>query len=376
MQQCEVLIVGAGPAGSTLARILAKWGISVLLIDRDLFPRDKPCAGWITPAVLEALRIDPQHYRRGRLLQEIRAFRTGVMYGKDRLIDYGSTVSYGICRSEFDHYLQLSSTSSVALGETVHSLERTAEGWLVNGRIRTRLLVGAGGHHCPVARTMGAQPEREPSIVALVAEFEMGQRQLDDCRLVAGHTTLSFAGDSKGYGWLMRKGKVVNIGLGSLGCGDLHRRLEDFCAHLRIKGILAGKLGAPFRGHAYLPYQSRGRRIVGDRSLLIGDAAGLAYPESGKGILPAVESAIMAAQTILCASGDYRPRWLEPYGAAVAARLGGRAGHSGRVGLPAGVKKVGTRMLLSSDWFTRHLVLDRWFLRREQRPLVPKSEDD
>ena len=83
MESCEVLIVGAGPAGSTCARILAKWGISVLLMDRDQFPRDKPCAGWITPAVLETLRIDPEQYRQGRLLQEIREFRTGVMYGRE-----------------------------------------------------------------------------------------------------------------------------------------------------------------------------------------------------------------------------------------------------------------------------------------------------
>ena len=103
MESCEVLIVGAGPAGSTCARFLTKAGLSVLLLDRDQFPRGKPCAGWITPAVLETLSIDPQLYRQGRLLQEIHEFRTGVMYGSELVTDYGTTVSYSIRRSEFDH---------------------------------------------------------------------------------------------------------------------------------------------------------------------------------------------------------------------------------------------------------------------------------
>ena len=372
MDQCEVLIAGAGPAGATCARILAKWGLSVLLLDRDRFPRDKPCAGRITPALLEALRIDPGSYRQGRLLQEIREFRTGVMYGSQTRSDYGTTVSYGIRRCEFDHYLVLNNTSPTSLGEAVQSLERTADGWLVNGRIRTRLLVGAGGHDCPVARVLGAASQRQPAIEALVAEFEMSGEELAGCPQNAGHTALSFCPDGKGYGWLLRKGSFLNIGMESLGAGELRRRLDEFCRHLRRRGDLTREISAPFRGHSYLPYRGRGgRRMVGDRTLLIGDAAGLAFPGSGAGILPAVESAIMAAQVILCASGDYRPGWLEPYAAAVAARFGGAAG-SGGFRLPAG---GAARVLLASGFLTRRLVLDRWFLQRGERPLVPKAEE-
>lgn len=374
MDQCEILVVGAGPSGATCARILAHWGIDVMLMDRDQFPRDKPCAGWITPAVFDALRIDPARYRQGNLLQEIREFRTGLMFGKETRTDFGATVSYGIRRSEFDHFLLSNHTGRTVLGEEVRSLERTPDGWLVNGSIRTRLLVGAGGHRCPVARLLGARPGRERAIAALVAEFEMGQAQQANCRLAEGHTALSFIGDSRGYGWLMRKGPILNVGLGSLGGTELRRRLNDFCAHLKRQGDLDGELGAPVRGHAYLPFRQRDRRrIVGDRALLIGDAAGLAYPESGEGILPAVESAIMAAQTVLCASGDYRPRWLEPYATFVDARYSGDKGALGNLGVPARVQQLGARVLLTNPWLTRHLVLGRWFLHREQRPLVPRA---
>jgi len=347
----------------------------VLLLDRDRFPRDKPCAGWITPAVLEALRIDPLQYRQGRLLQEIREFRTSVLYGRERRTDYGRTVSYGIRRTEFDQYLLQRGTAPAELGEAVESLERIAEGWLVNGRIRARLLVGAGGHGCPVARVLGARPDREPAIAALVTEFELGEEQLAACRLSAGHTALSFCCDGGGYGWLLRKGSYLNLGLGSLEGRDLERRMAEFCAHLQRRGELPGAPPRAASRQLYLPYRMRGgRRLVGDRALLIGDAAGLACPESGKGILPAVESAIMAAQTILCASGDYRPGWLQPYADAVAARYGSGRPAGGSLGLQPGAGGMGGRALLASGWAVRHLVLDRWFLRSWERPLVPKAE--
>ncbi|GFO61702.1 geranylgeranyl reductase [Geomonas silvestris] len=374
MEQCEVLIVGGGPAGATCARVLAHWGISVLLMDRDEFPRDKPCAGWITPSVLETLRIDPAQYRKGRELQEIREFHTGVMFGRQNRYDFGTPVSYAIRRREFDHYLLLHSKSRNILGEEVRSLERTPDGWLVNDRIRARLVVGAGGHHCPVARILGAQPAREQPIAAVVAEFELDPGEQAAFPLPPGHTSLSFLDDVRGYGWLVRKGAHLNVGLGVLGGTQVRGRLDAYLEHLRRTGALPGTGPLPFKGHAYLPFRGvAGRRIVGDRALVIGDAAGLAYPESGEGILPAVESAILAAQTILCASADYRPRWLEPYAAAVAERFGGAGSAAGRMALPAPVQRLGTRLLLGTPWLTRHLVLDRWFLHREQRPLVPRA---
>jgi geranylgeranyl reductase family protein len=371
MESYEVLIVGAGPAGSTCARLLAKGGLSVLLLDKDNFPRDKPCAGWITPAVLETLGIDPLRYRQGRLLQEIREFRTGIMYGKELVTDYGTTVSYGIRRSEFDHYLLLRSAARSMLGEAVTSLEQSADGWLVNGNIRARLLIGAGGHNCPVARVLGAMPGKEAAIVAMVAEFEMGEEQKATSPLHAGYTSLSFTSDFKGYGWLLRKGAFLNIGMGSLDKTALRRRTADFCAHYKRLGILIGDPSEHFKGHSYLSYLKQGgRRIVGDRALLIGDAAGLSFPESGEGILPAVESAFIAAQTVLCAWGEYRRENLEPYSTAVAARFASTAAGSGVLTLPADIKQMGARMLLSSGCLTRRLVLDHCFLHKGRRLLV------
>jgi menaquinone-9 beta-reductase len=366
MESCDALIIGAGPAGSTCARILTSARLSVLLMDRDQFPRDKPCAGWITPAVLQQLGITAEQYRGGRLLQEIRAFRTGVMFGSEIVTDYRRTVSYAIRRCEFDHFLLLKSGARTLLGEQVTTLEREEGGWLVNGWIKARVIVGAGGHLCPVAKALGALPGREPAIAAMVAEWEMQEEDLE--RVLPGIVLVSFTPDLSGYGWMLRKGNYLNVGLGSLEGRDVRRQALEFCAELRRRGELNEDISARFRGHAYLPYQGKGgRSIVAERAVLIGDAAGVSSPESGEGILPAIETALLAAQTIVAAGGDYRRERLEPYAAAVAGRFGKGAGIG--VALPQAMKRLAGSAVLSSRWLTRHLVLDRWFLHSGAPPL-------
>ncbi len=176
MHDCEVLIVGGGPAGSSCARELVRGGLDVVVMDKSRFPRDKVCAGWITPQVLATLGLDPRAYREGgRVLQPIRRFVTGLIGGDTRTTGYGGEVSYGIRRCEFDHYLLERSGARLRLGEPVGRIERTASGWLVNGEVRARMLVGAGGHFCPVARALGADVGRgEHTFTAQEVEFELG----------------------------------------------------------------------------------------------------------------------------------------------------------------------------------------------------------
>jgi flavin-dependent dehydrogenase len=67
MERCDVLIVGGGPAGSSCAWGLAPSGLRVVVLDRKAFPRDKTCAGWVRPAVVQELHIDLDDYSRGRV---------------------------------------------------------------------------------------------------------------------------------------------------------------------------------------------------------------------------------------------------------------------------------------------------------------------
>src|SRR5207237_1211702 len=112
-------------------------------------------AGWITPQVVTELALDVDDYRTGRTFQPISGFRTGVI-GRARDIEtrYRRPVSFGIRRCEFDHYLLQRSGARLRLSTPIHSIRNAAGGWIVNEEISAPVLIGAGGHFCPVARQL------------------------------------------------------------------------------------------------------------------------------------------------------------------------------------------------------------------------------
>ena len=169
---CDALIVGGGPAGSTCAWALRRAGLDVMVIDAAVFPRDKVCAGWITPQVVADLSLDVEEYRQGRTFQPITGFRVGIIDGREEIqTGYGHQVSYGIRRCEFDHFLLQRSGARVKAGTPVTSIRSTGKEWIVNDTIRTPLLIGAGGHFCPVARSVNGPMSAASVVVAQEAEF-------------------------------------------------------------------------------------------------------------------------------------------------------------------------------------------------------------
>ena len=368
---CDVLIVGGGPAGSTCARLLTRTGVDVLVLDKSEFPRDKVCAGWITPQVVEELQIDLADYARGRVLQPITSFVSGLGERIARTVDYDRIVSYGIRRCEFDHYLLERSGARLQLGEAFKSMERVDGRWLVNGRINAGLVVGAGGHFCPVARVLGAQLGKdERSICAQEIELEMTAAEAADCSISPERPELYFCDDLKGYGWCFRKGDHLNVGLGREGNEKLTMQVHAFGRWLVEQGRIPARIIERFKGHAYLLYSHAARRLVDDAVLLIGDAAGLAYAQSGEGIRPAVESGALAASVIVAADGDYRRERLAAYEAELVARFGARSADVGaKQWIPVRLRAPLARALMRRQWFNRRVVLDQWFLHGSQPAL-------
>ncbi len=372
MDACDVLIVGGGPAGSSCAWRLRHSGLDVAILDKQTFPRDKVCGGWITPAVLAELEIDSSVYSRSRVLQPITGFLTCRMGARPVETSYAQPVSYGIRRYEFDDFLLRRSGARLIGGAALASLERDQNGWIVNGQIRTPLVVGAGGHFCPVARWMGAKGGGESVVTAQEVEFPMDAHQQSCCSVRAEIPELYFCADMKGYGWCFRKGNILNVGLGRMDAHQLSRHVAAFLELLRATGRLAFDLPAALRGHAYLLYGRTDRTVVDDGLMLIGDAAGLAYAQSGEGIRPAVESGLIAAQVIAGAKGRYGRSTLEPYRTRLAERFGKSGTRwttrlAGR--LPSRWLDAAARCLLATPWFTREIVLKRWFLHSDQAAL-------
>jgi len=369
MDTCDALIVGGGPAGSTCAWQLVRAGLDVLVMDKHIFPRDKVCAGWVTPPVVESLQLDRADYAQGRVMQPVHGFRTGIIGQAGVEMRYPEVASFGIRRCEFDHYLLQRSQARLKLGEPVRTMVRDGDAWLVNGEIRTPLVVGAGGHFCPVARMLGSPPGHGESVVAAQElEFPLAARDRSECRIDNEMVQLYFCADLKGYGWCFAKGDYLNVGLGREDSHQLSGHVQNFCRWLQQRGMLPRSLPQKFRGHAYLLYPASRRKLSGDGVLLIGDAAGLAYPQSGEGIRPAVESGLMAAQVILEAAGNYWHRGLEPYASRLAERFGTRNPRQRSASwLPQPFRQNIAARLMATRSFARHVVIERWFLRTGQR---------
>ncbi len=369
IDSCDVLVVGGGPAGSSLAGKLVQGGLDVVILDKSVFPRAKVCAGWVTPAVLDLLRIDRGAYSRERVLQEFTGFRTSMLGRPDVLTRYGAPVSYGIRRSEFDHYLLGRSRARLRLGEPLRSMERKNGSWLVNGSLRASLVIGAGGHFCPIARLLRGGSERlGPVVVAQEVEFKLDGTQQKECPVNADTPELFFCDDLTGYGWCVRKGDHLNVGLGREDSRDLPAQMQAFFDLLKQQGKVPAAAGGGFKGHAYALYRGAPRDIVDDGVLLVGDAVGLAHPQSGEGIRPAIESAFLAAEVILSAGRDFRRERLASYQQELSARFG--SGAAAPAILPGPIRRFAARALMESSWFTRRVLLDRWFLSRRLPPLA------
>ena len=259
----------------------------------------------------EALDIDAESYAPGRVLQPITGFRLSCIDEPQVDIDYGRTISYGILRSEFDEYLLRRCGARLREGVPFDSIERTGEGWIVNGDIKRAACGWRRG-----TLLSGVALPRQQSLRALgrgarnrVRDARSASRQFS----IAGELPeLYFCRDLRGYGWCFRKQDVLTVGIGRMDNHGLSQHCDEFLRFLKRsrnvevpgKGIL---------GHAYWLFGHSERAILDDAILLIGDAAGLAYPESGEGIRPAIESGLIAAHSILAAQGDYSASRLELY---------------------------------------------------------------
>ena len=363
---CDAVVVGGGPAGSTCAWRLRRAGLDVTVVDAAVFPRDKVCAGWITPQVVEALQLDQPEYEARHTFQPFTGFRVGLIDADhETKVACGRPASFGIRRREFDHYLLSRSGARLALGTPITSIRRADDVWVVNDAIRAPMLVGAGGSTCPVARLLNGEPLRtRPHVVAQEAEARLSAADLASIDVEPGVPELFFCRDLRGYGWCLRKGEFLNVGLGRLDPRSLPAATARFVAFLGARHKIPAGVAWRWRGHAYAVNAGAPQRVVGAGALLVGDAAGIADPQSGEGIRQAVESGLMAAQTIADAGGEYSRARLQPY----AARLDDRFCKDPLPAIarlvPGRVKSFLAGPLLEVPVFVKRFVIDQWFLHR------------
>ncbi len=288
-----MLIVGGGPAGSSCARELMKAGMDVCILEKEPFPRSKPCAGWITPEVFTDLGVDPADYpyplgALNRLNIHIFGVRLPL-----------PTRQYSVRRYEFDAWLINLSAAPVRT-HRVRTIRFLDSHYLIDDAYRCRYLVGAGGTCCPVYESLfsALRPrDGESRIVALYEEFP--------CETPHREGSLWFFDHGlPGYAWFLPKaGGYLNVGIGGKHLGmkrkgrTIRSHWEAFTRKLEEGFLLTGHPYSP-RGHWYYIRNDTGPTRLGN-AFVIGDAAGLATRDMGEGIGPAVRSGILAAREII-----------------------------------------------------------------------------
>ena len=292
MITADVLIVGGGPAGAACAWRLKQNNISCLVLDRATFPRSKPCAGWITPSVFRSLEITPEDYPYS--LTRFASFKVSLRGLRFKLpID-----QFAIRRIEFDAWLLTYASADLILHD-VKFIEKHGESYLIDGQYQGKYLIGAGGTHCPVRRTLfdgETNNNRKNLIITKEEEFSYPVRD--------GRCFLWFFEDGlPGYAWYVPKvGGILNVGIGA-GVEGLKRKgktLKSFwlkhIEKLRKMGLVQGYTFDP-SGYSYTLRQESPPLRSGN-AFLVGDALGLATRDMGEGISPAIQSGLLAADAI------------------------------------------------------------------------------
>lgn len=308
--RCDVLIVGAGPAGSAAATLLARAGIDVVLVDQHAFPRDKVCGDGLIPDAHRALR-------RLGVLDEVMAqaqpvTHAGLISPRGIRVDVPGTLAV-LPRRELD---EIVCRGAVRAGARMFAPVRFVApvedaGAVVGARlahgdmqreVRCRWLVLASGAVPQALIAAGMALRQAPSGVALRGHLKNdAMRGRIDKLEVVWHRAVA-----PGYGWIFpcRDG-VFNVGVGVFerragGEGNLRGLFDAFTRiYAPARELVAGGHWlAPLRG-APLRTSLQGARFSRPGLLVTGEAAGSTYAFTGEGIGKAMETGMLAAESLL-----------------------------------------------------------------------------
>jgi len=292
-QSCDVIVVGAGPAGATLAYHLAKKGIKVLLLEKERLPRYKCCAGGVTARAVKLLDFDISE-----VVEDV-VHNVSVTYnfGNPYVGHHTQPLIYTMMRDVFDYFLVKRAQQFGAVvidGQEVRQIQTNAD-WIeistAEGIFRSRLVAGADGAYSIVARKLGMRRNTE-YIAAIEAEVVVPEEELAKRK---SQVEIYLGGIPEGYAWIFPKRDHLSIGAGCLAskARDLNHHYHKFLGSLTIGDY------AVARASSHLIPTCKGKTIVSqDKALLLGDAAGLASPLTGEGIYNAIQSAQLAAPVI------------------------------------------------------------------------------
>ncbi|HEX3648764.1 MAG TPA: geranylgeranyl reductase family protein, partial [Pseudonocardiaceae bacterium] len=356
-EDAEVIVVGAGPAGSTAANYLARSGLDVLLLEKSTFPREKVCGDGLTPRGVKQLidlGIDTREeagWLHNRGLRVVTAHHNLELPWPD----LAGFPPYGVVRprSDFDELLartaqragarlleQTNVTGAVTDDRTgrVIGVRAKAGPDKVPVTYRAPLVLACDGVSARLALSVGIEKRDNRPIGVAVRRYYASPRTKDD--YLESHLELWDRSDPAnpqqlpGYGWIFGMGDgTVNVGLGILstsgafGSTDYRALMKAWLAGLPEEWGLVEDNATGRIGGAALPMGFSRTPHYRDGLLLVGDAGGMVNPFNGEGIGFAMETAKLASEYVVQAlarsTSVSRERALSGYPVAVRQTLGG-----------------------------------------------------
>ena len=298
MVDFDLIVVGSGPAGAAAAHEGRKAGLSVALVDKAKFPRNKLCGGLFTgrseTAMSEifGLAIDPEIFL---TTDHIRFSSNGEVLADIR----NAPPMHLMMRRVFDARLNkaaLDAGAEAFTGDGAQAIDSNKL-TLKSGRELTfKCLIGADGVSSTIAKLLFGR-SFNPETIGFGLEIESPLSETRD-----NAVEVDFDAATWGYGWAFPKRKSVTVGVGGINSRNesMKANMAAYVSQTESDGDLR------YKGQ-YLPFGDY-RRLPGkDNILLAGDAAGLVDPITGEGIALAMESGALAAQSVATAIAASRP---------------------------------------------------------------------
>ncbi len=280
----DVIVVGLGPGGISLLKSLENSNLKVLAVEREIFPKKKPCAGGLTPKAYSILK--EKFPEIDRVVRE-RAYEFFLYNGnREVVLSSRRVLTYLTDRAELDHFLFSSlnhSKFNLHLSESALSVE------IGEGRVKLktdkdsyvgRVLVDSSGVNSRIARQLNVNRE-----IGFTYERDLEVRK--------NELIVDFSNFNWGYYWVFPKGEWVTSGLGEFKkWSNLRGKLIEFERKHGIYGNVLWESGFP------IPAGKRKNDVLRKNVLFVGDSGGLVDPLTGEGIFYAARSGILAGECL------------------------------------------------------------------------------
>ncbi|MDK2825449.1 geranylgeranyl reductase family [Methanolobus vulcani] len=293
----DLIIIGAGPSGSSAGRIAGQKGLKTLILEKEIFPRYKPCGGAISGHTISYLDFDIS----AELIKKS-VFKGKLRY-RDQVVEFhkDDIINFLVTRSTFDNFLLEKAKETgidVNLGEKATGILPEKDSVTVTtdkNTYKCKFVVIATGALCTLKNHVREPDSREEYGVCLVTEI--------DCKNIDRPNDvieIDFSPEGMGYGWIFPHDDNFSIGFGSA--------MAKYSPHPKqtMKKFLAdnGFNGEyKLRGHI-LPCGGHKRKLVKGRVLLSGDSAGFVDALTGEGLPYAIRSGQIAAEIVAMNIGN------------------------------------------------------------------------